>query len=120
MLCLGQFVCAIQNENENENCLCVVALSFVMYDDVCLYSIFLLSGMDISPIDLINISLFATRVVELSEYRKKLSEYLFSKMTKVAPNLTTLIGEQASCELCSDALFVCSNWFINAHRMIYM
>lgn len=51
-------------------------------------------GMDISAIDLINIERFATRVIELAEYRKKLSGYLSDKMENVAPNLTTLIGEQ--------------------------
>ena len=50
--------------------------------------------MDISPIDLINIQLFASRVIALSQYRKELSDYLATKMTNVAPNLTTLIGEQ--------------------------
>lgn len=49
--------------------------------------------MDISPIDLINIQQFATRVIALSEYRAQLNEYLISKMTQVAPNLTALIGE---------------------------
>jgi RNA processing factor Prp31 len=51
-------------------------------------------GMDISPIDLINIQSFATRVIGLDAYRKELTEYLKSKMTQIAPNLTTLIGEQ--------------------------
>lgn len=51
-------------------------------------------GMDISPIDLINIERFATRVVDLAEYRKQLSTYLSSRMHNVAPNLTTLVGEQ--------------------------
>lgn len=50
--------------------------------------------MDVSPLDLMNIQRFATRVIELAEYRKKLSSYLGSKMHNVAPNLTTLIGEQ--------------------------
>ena len=54
--------------------------------------------MDISPIDLINIERFATRVIELTQYRKNLSEYLSSKMESVAPNLTTLIGEQV-CQM---------------------
>ena len=49
--------------------------------------------MDISPIDLINIERFATRVVDLAEYRKQLSTYLSSRMHNVAPNLTTLVGE---------------------------
>lgn len=51
-------------------------------------------GMDISPIDLINIERFAKRVVSLAEYRKMVHEYLRSKMDLVAPNLSTLIGEQ--------------------------
>jgi len=50
--------------------------------------------MDIAIIDLINIEQFTTRVMELSEYRKKLSQYLCTKMENVAPNLTSLIGEQ--------------------------
>lgn len=59
--------------------------------------------MDISPVDLINIETFASRVVALSEYRKRLSEYLKSKMTVVAPNLATLIGEQVGARLISRA-----------------
>ncbi len=51
-------------------------------------------GMDISPIDLINIQRFATRVIGLVKYRSELSEYLSKRMNNVAPNLTTLIGEQ--------------------------
>ena len=50
--------------------------------------------MDISPVDLINIQTFASRVIGLAEYRKSLHSYLVSKMTQVAPNLSALIGEQ--------------------------
>lgn len=50
--------------------------------------------MDISPIDLINVQRFCARLVDLSRYRRELSEYLGSKMTNVAPSLTALIGEQ--------------------------
>lgn len=60
-------------------------------------------GMDISPIDLINIEMFATRVVKLSEYRKQLSEYLHTKMECVAPNLQVLIGDQVGARLISHA-----------------
>lgn len=56
----------------------------------------LLPGMDISPIDLINIESFAVRVINLADYRKKLHTYLVSKMSQVAPNLSALIGEQVS------------------------
>lgn len=51
------------------------------------------TGMDISPIDLINIERFSDRVVSLSNYRLELQEYLRSKMSQVAPNLAALIGE---------------------------
>lgn len=51
-------------------------------------------GMDIAEMDLHNIESFTTRVIELAEYRKQLSGYLTTKMDNVAPNLTTLIGEQ--------------------------
>ena len=56
-------------------------------------------GMDISEIDLVNIEHFARRVIDLAEYRQQLSVYLSSKMAAVAPNLTTLIGEQV-CGVC--------------------
>ncbi|CAI8047867.1 Nucleolar protein 56 [Geodia barretti] len=60
-------------------------------------------GMDVSPLDLMNIQRFASRVVELADYRKKLASYLSSKMSSVAPNLTTLIGEQVGARLISHA-----------------
>lgn len=50
-------------------------------------------GMDISPIDLINIQLFASRVIDMFNYRKRLHEYLHSKVNQVAPNLSGLIGD---------------------------
>ncbi|KAJ8715765.1 hypothetical protein PYW07_010247 [Mythimna separata] len=60
-------------------------------------------GMDISPVDLINIQMFAGRVVGLSNYRKQISEYLHTKMESVAPNLTTLVGDQVGARLISKA-----------------
>ncbi|KAI4501192.1 hypothetical protein M0802_003565 [Mischocyttarus mexicanus] len=60
-------------------------------------------GMDINPVDLLNIELFAKRVIGLADYRKKLSEYLKSKMTGIAPNLDTLIGTQVGARLIAHA-----------------
>ncbi|XP_077289753.1 nop56 ribonucleoprotein isoform X2 [Arctopsyche grandis] len=60
-------------------------------------------GMDISPVDLINIEMFACRLVKLSEYRKQISEYLHKKMIGVAPNLACLIGDQVGARLISKA-----------------
>ncbi|XP_041916245.1 nucleolar protein 56 [Alosa sapidissima] len=60
-------------------------------------------GMDISPIDLINIESFSSRVVSLTAYRLELQEYLRSKMTQVAPNLAALIGDVVGARLISHA-----------------
>ncbi|XP_051955475.1 nucleolar protein 56 [Xyrauchen texanus] len=60
-------------------------------------------GMDISPIDLINIESFSCRVVSLTDYRQELQEYLRSKMGQVAPNLAALIGEVVGARLISHA-----------------
>uniref|UniRef100_A0A8C2GW89 Nucleolar protein 56 n=1 Tax=Cyprinus carpio TaxID=7962 RepID=A0A8C2GW89_CYPCA len=60
-------------------------------------------GMDISPIDLINIESFSSRVVSLTNYRQELQAYLQSKMSQVAPNLAALIGEVVGARLISHA-----------------
>ncbi|GAX85586.1 hypothetical protein CEUSTIGMA_g13001.t1 [Chlamydomonas eustigma] len=60
-------------------------------------------GQDISPIDLINIERFASRVIALAEYRQKLHSYLIQKMHVVAPNLSSLIGETVGARLISHA-----------------
>jgi len=60
-------------------------------------------GTDISPIDMLNIESFATRVVALTEYRRKLHQYLLEKMNLCAPNLSALIGEQVGARLISHA-----------------
>ncbi|GJN10784.1 hypothetical protein PR202_ga28906 [Eleusine coracana subsp. coracana] len=60
-------------------------------------------GQDLSPVDLINVQQFAQRVMNLSEYRKKLYEYLVTKMNDIAPNLTSLIGEVVGARLISHA-----------------
>jgi len=60
-------------------------------------------GMDISPIDLINIERFADRVVALLEYRRELQEYLKDRMHSCAPSLAALIGEQVGARLISKA-----------------
>jgi nucleolar protein 56 len=60
-------------------------------------------GMDISPMDLFNIDMFADRVIALADYRKELSKYLQDKMSNVAPNLAALIGETVGARLISHA-----------------
>merc|ERR1712179_494048 len=60
-------------------------------------------GMDISPVDLLNIDMFASRVIGLTDYRKELSSYMQNKMALVAPNLATLIGDTVGARLISRA-----------------
>ncbi|XP_059641083.1 nucleolar protein 56-like [Cornus florida] len=60
-------------------------------------------GQDLSPIDLINVKECARRVMDLSEYRKKLYDYLVTKMNDIAPNLAALIGEVVGARLISHA-----------------
>merc|ERR1712226_451555 len=60
-------------------------------------------GMDISAVDLLNIDMFASRVIGLTDYRKELSAYLQNKMALVAPNLATLIGDTVGARLISHA-----------------
>merc|ERR1711953_562562 len=60
-------------------------------------------GMDISPVDPLNIDMFASRVIGITEYRKELSTYLRSKMSVVAPNLAVLIGDLVGARLIAHA-----------------
>jgi len=60
-------------------------------------------GTDCSPIDMLNIVSFASRVVDLTAYRQKLHAYLCEKMNNCAPNLSALIGEQVGARLISHA-----------------
>ncbi|EXJ92222.1 hypothetical protein A1O3_00772 [Capronia epimyces CBS 606.96] len=60
-------------------------------------------GQEISDSDMDNVTLFAQRVVSLANYRKTLHTYLVSKMSVVAPNLATLIGEIVGARLISHA-----------------
>merc|ERR1719424_897708 len=60
-------------------------------------------GTDCSPIDMLNIVSFASRVVDLTAYRQKLHAYLTEKMNTCAPNLSALIGEQVGARLINHA-----------------
>lgn len=60
-------------------------------------------GSDISPIDLTNVINFAERVISIFAYRKSLQTYLNEKMSLVAPNLASLIGDVVGARLISHA-----------------
>ncbi|PWA67650.1 NOP5, N-terminal [Artemisia annua] len=61
------------------------------------------AGQGLSPLDLINVRMFAQKVMDLAEYRKKLYDYLVAKMSDIAPNLAALIGEVVGARLISHA-----------------
>lgn len=60
-------------------------------------------GQDISENDQAQIKMFASRVVQMIDYRANLGEYLHNRMSAVAPNLSTLIGDNVAAKLISQA-----------------
>ena len=58
-------------------------------------------GMDCSAVDMVNIVNFTQRMIKMAEYRKQLAIYLSDKMSLVAPNLSTLIGDSVAARLIS-------------------
>lgn len=60
-------------------------------------------GTDIADLDLENIKLLCQNIVELTEYRAQLFDYLRNRMMTIAPNLTILVGELVGARLISHA-----------------
>mmetsp|Transcript_79883 Transcript_79883/g.171202 ORF Transcript_79883/g.171202 Transcript_79883/m.171202 type:complete len:503 (+) Transcript_79883:54-1562(+) len=60
-------------------------------------------GTEITPEDLDNILILSDRVIELTEYRASLAEYLKLRMVAIAPNLTYMVGELVGARLISQA-----------------
>lgn len=56
-------------------------------------------GTEISDTDLLNIQSLCDQVINLSEYRLQLYEYLKNRMAAIAPNLTTMVGELVGARL---------------------
>mmetsp|Transcript_7474 Transcript_7474/g.10490 ORF Transcript_7474/g.10490 Transcript_7474/m.10490 type:complete len:512 (+) Transcript_7474:67-1602(+) len=60
-------------------------------------------GTEITESDLSTITELAEQVVELSNYRAQLYEYLKNRMAAIAPNLTILLGELVGARLIAHA-----------------
>jgi nucleolar protein 58 len=60
-------------------------------------------GSEILDEDEINIKALASQVIEITQYRGQLSEYLGNRMNAIAPNLTILIGELVAAKLIAHA-----------------
>merc|ERR1719197_2217216 len=60
-------------------------------------------GTEITDEDYANILTLCERVIELTEYRASLAEYLKLRMNAIAPNLTYMVGELVGARLISQA-----------------
>ncbi|KZC12356.1 PREDICTED: nucleolar protein 58 [Dufourea novaeangliae] len=60
-------------------------------------------GTEISDDDILNIQHLCDQVIEISQYRSQLYDYLKARMMAMAPNLTVLVGELVGARLISHA-----------------
>lgn len=60
-------------------------------------------GTEIIQDDITHMKTLSRQVVEISNYRQNLAEYLKNRMAAVAPNLTALIGELVAAKLISHS-----------------
>ncbi|XP_059183950.1 nucleolar protein 58 [Centropristis striata] len=60
-------------------------------------------GTEVSEQDIGNIGHLCDQVIEISEYRSQLYDYLKNRMMAIAPNLTVMVGELVGARLISHA-----------------
>ncbi|XP_028661982.1 nucleolar protein 58 [Erpetoichthys calabaricus] len=60
-------------------------------------------GTEVSEEDICNILHLCQQVIEISEYRTQLYDYLKNRMMAIAPNLTILVGELVGARLIAHA-----------------
>ena len=60
-------------------------------------------GTEISQEDCDNIVHLCDQVIEISEYRAQLYDYLKNRMMAIAPNLTLMVGELVGARLIAHA-----------------
>ncbi|KAK3557465.1 hypothetical protein QTP70_027932 [Hemibagrus guttatus] len=60
-------------------------------------------GTEVSEEDIFNIMHLCDQVIEISEYRTQLYDYLKNRMIAIAPNLTVMVGELVGARLISHA-----------------
>ncbi|XP_036396352.1 nucleolar protein 58 [Megalops cyprinoides] len=60
-------------------------------------------GTEVSEQDISNIMHLCDQVIEISEYRAQLYDYLKNRMMAIAPNLTVMVGELVGARLISHA-----------------
>lgn len=60
-------------------------------------------GTEISEEDIINVTYLCEQVIEITDYRGQLYDYIKNRMLAVAPNLTILVGELVGARLIAHA-----------------
>merc|ERR1712136_564563 len=60
-------------------------------------------GTEIADLDLLNIKHLCDEIVEMSDYRGQLYDYIQNRMMAIAPNLTVLVGELVGARLIAHA-----------------
>ena len=60
-------------------------------------------GTEVSDEDIDNVKQLCDQVINISEYREQLFEYLKNRMHAIAPNLTVLVGELVGARLIAHA-----------------
>ncbi|KAG9296531.1 hypothetical protein G9A89_015123 [Geosiphon pyriformis] len=60
-------------------------------------------GTEIAEDDILNITFACDQVISLSEYRTELYQYLQNRMSAIAPNLSTLVGDLVGARLIARA-----------------
>merc|ERR1712025_968150 len=60
-------------------------------------------GTEISDEDIANVSYLCEQIIQISEYRMTLYDYLRNRMQAIAPNLTVLVGELVGARLIAHA-----------------
>ncbi|KAL1021699.1 hypothetical protein UPYG_G00016780 [Umbra pygmaea] len=60
-------------------------------------------GTEVSEEDIGNIAHLCDQVIEITEYRNQLYDYLKNRMMAIAPNLTVMVGELVGARLISHA-----------------
>jgi len=60
-------------------------------------------GTEVSDQDILNVRYLCEQVIEITEYRAQLYDYLKNRMMAIAPNLTILVGELVGARLIAHA-----------------
>merc|ERR1712109_35405 len=60
-------------------------------------------GTDMADEDIVNVNYLCDQIIQISEYRMTLYDYLRNRMQAIAPNLTVLVGELVGARLISHA-----------------